>query len=74
MATGRKRKAADLDLEVEKLTFKDDSEFRAALKDVGIDAGPIDSSNRLACIVFISVRTVELHLSIEGNCNYSTLR
>lgn len=56
MATGggRKRKAVDTDLEVEKLAFKDDNEFRDALKEVGIDAGPIDSSNRLArCIVLL---------------------
>lgn len=46
--TWRKRKAGQADLELEQLSFKDDLEMRKALKEVGIDAGPIDSSNRLA--------------------------
>ena len=43
---GKKRKApADEDLEQ---TVLDDKELRQALKDVGVDAGPIDSSSRFA--------------------------
>ena len=42
------KRKANTDLEQEEYSFKNDQELRTALKEVGIDPGPVNSSNRLA--------------------------
>jgi len=50
LSGSKKRKApADADGDLEQLGL-DDKELRLALKEVGVEAGPIDSSNRFAVL------------------------